>query len=408
LRKKVKWTLPLIVLALLFGILIAFPSLYWGMRHRLHSLRILIMGRKEKPKPVFVENSGPTMDIVFCLCDHFEPAWKGEEAKNFQPFLNGWEKSASGFTDSGGSHPKITFFGHEGMDGAVLERILPFARKGYGEIELQIHHGSEDDTGKDNSEKFRRIVQARRDLYRKYGFCHYREEGEIRFRFGFVHGNWALDNSRVDEKGRRCWCGVNSELRILGELGCYGDFTFPAWGTMTPTTLVDRPFYVKDDPDPKSYDKKENIQPIHAGGQPWGDLAILQGPDCNEAWNPNSPPTLERMKEWIAHNVIVEGQPKWVFVKLHTHTMLYWWKKGEGMDARAADVFYGDTAKTFLRDILSYFNDGVKYRLHFVSAREYYNITRAAQAGKTGNAGDYRDFILGKPLFLENAPPETQ
>ena len=38
-------------------------------------------------------------------------------------------------------------------------------------------------------------------------------------RFGFIHGNWCLDNSRAD--GR--WCGLNNELILLRELGCYAD-----------------------------------------------------------------------------------------------------------------------------------------------------------------------------------------
>ena len=42
--------------------------------------------------------------------------------------------------------------------------------------------------------------------------------------FGFIHGNWALDNARPD--GR--WCGLNNEITLLRDLGCYADFTLPA------------------------------------------------------------------------------------------------------------------------------------------------------------------------------------
>ena len=34
--------------------------------------------------------------------------------------------------------------------------------------------------------------------------------------YSFIHGNWALDNSRPD--GR--WCGVDNEIDILVETGC--------------------------------------------------------------------------------------------------------------------------------------------------------------------------------------------
>ena len=48
------------------------------------------------------------------------------------------------------------------------------------------------------------------------------ETGQLRF--GFIHGNWCLANSSSD--GRMC--GVDDELPVLFETGCYADFTFPA------------------------------------------------------------------------------------------------------------------------------------------------------------------------------------
>jgi hypothetical protein len=45
-----------------------------------------------------------------------------------------------------------------------------------------------------------------------------------RVAYGFIHGNWALDSARPD--GR--FCGVNDEITILHETGCYADFTQPA------------------------------------------------------------------------------------------------------------------------------------------------------------------------------------
>ena len=45
-----------------------------------------------------------------------------------------------------------------------------------------------------------------------------------RLRYAFIHGNWCLANARSD--GR--WCGVDDELPLLFETGCYADFTFPS------------------------------------------------------------------------------------------------------------------------------------------------------------------------------------
>jgi hypothetical protein len=53
-------------------------------------------------------------------------------------------------------------------------------------------------------------------------------------RFGFVHGNWALNNSHPDGKH----CGVVNELQVLLDWGCYADFTFPSAPDPTqPTTI---------------------------------------------------------------------------------------------------------------------------------------------------------------------------
>ena len=59
----------------------------------------------------------------------------------------------------------------------------------------------------------------------------YNEEGDLPWTgersevgYAFIHGNWSLCNSRPD--GR--YCGVNNELDVLRETGCYADFTLPS------------------------------------------------------------------------------------------------------------------------------------------------------------------------------------
>ena len=46
----------------------------------------------------------------------------------------------------------------------------------------------------------------------------------------------------------------------------------------------------------------------------------------------------------------------------------------------------------------SKYNYGVNYKLHYVTAREAYNIVKAAEAGKAGNPGEYRDFVIPNSL----------
>src|SRR5437764_446696 len=72
--------------------------------------------------------------------------------------------------------------------------------------------------------------------------------------FGFIHGNWALDNCRVE--GVRNFCGVNDELTVLAEEGCYADFTFPALFHLAQPRQSNSIYYAEDDPQrPKSHDR---------------------------------------------------------------------------------------------------------------------------------------------------------
>ena len=91
--------------------------------------------------------------------------------------------------------------------------------------------------------------------YKKHGIFVTVDEN---IRFGFVHGNWALDNSII--KNGKNMCGVNNELTILKSLGCFADFTFPATGTMAQPMKINSIYYAKDDPQsPKSYNNGVDV-----------------------------------------------------------------------------------------------------------------------------------------------------
>ena len=56
----------------------------------------------------------------------------------------------------------------------------------------------------------------------------------------------------------------------------------------------------------------------------------------------------------------------------------------------------GGSARAFERLERAY-NDGERYRLHYVTARECYNIIKAAEAGESGDPGAFRDYRLPPP-----------
>ncbi len=103
--------------------------------------------------------------------------------------------------------------------------------------------------------------------------------------------------------------------------------------------------------------------------------------------SPGYAPVLRRFQGWVDARIAVRGRPEWVFVKVHTH----------GAPERNAATLLGP-GMTALHDAINReFNDGQRYRLHYVTARELFNIVRAAEAGETGNPGDYRDYVLPPP-----------
>jgi hypothetical protein len=101
----------------------------------------------------------------------------------------------------------------------------------------------------------------------------------------------------------------------------------------------------------------------------------------------SGPPTPERVDAWVKTGIHVTGRPEWVFVKIHTH----------GTQERDIDTLLGpqmDAMHTYLEQA---YNDGKAYVLHYVTAREIYNIIKAAEAGKDGDPNQWRDYILPPP-----------
>jgi hypothetical protein len=99
------------------------------------------------------------------------------------------------------------------------------------------------------------------------------------------------------------------------------------------------------------------------------------------------PPTAARVDLWVKTGIHVEGRPEWVVVKIHTHGTRY----------HDMDTLLGEPVDAMHRYLESAYNDGERYVLHYVTAREVYNIVKAAEAGESGNPNLYRDYHLPPP-----------
>lgn len=342
-------------------------------------------------------NQSGLTHIMFIFADYYEPT----KQEQLTPWITDYPQMASKHKDADGYAPKHTWFlSNTGKDRALfLEGLSNVAYDGYGEIELDFHHGTKDDTNNDNTETTRGALNLYFNQAKKYGAM-ITAEVNPQTRFGFFHGYWALDNSHYDNwtdpsNPARRYCGVNEELKLLNELGVYADFTFPAWRSMEPKKR-DSIFYAKDDADPKSYDKPENVRDVEVGEAPFGDIMIIEGPKMDnniEIYEGENavivnPATIQRMDQWVSHKVSVEGKPDWIFVKVHTQSA----RSIESV--RGKNVLVGQIADKFFTDIEEKYNDGVNYKLHYVTAREAYNIIKAAEAGMIGDPNKYRDYVV--------------
>lgn len=349
-------------------------------------------GKREAPPPT---RRGP-VHVMFCLADHFEPGvfrpGIDVERRRVEHWLRHYPEMAARFRDGDGEPPRHTFFyPAEEYRAEHLDRLAELVRAGRAEVEVHLHHDN------DTSEGLRAKLLEFTDRLRGHGHLGSdRTTGSVRF--GFVHGNWALDNSRPD--GR--WCGVNDELRVLGECGCYADFTLPSAPSATQTRRINSIYYATDDPSrPKSHDDGAEVR---AGGTKAGDLMIIHGPLAlmwpggkfgvlprleNGSLAAGSAPTARRIATWLRTRICVEGRPDWIFVKVYTH----------GCNEANWGVLFGPPVLDLHRCLTERYNDGERYKLHYVAAREMYNIIKAAEAGLVGDPGTYRDLeILPPPL----------
>ena len=173
---------------------------------------------------------GP-VHLIFALADHFEPAIDPEDGRKRVPrceqerrlewWMREYPKIADQWRDHDGRPFVHTYFyPAEQYDQGLLEMLADHCHAGWGEVEVHLHHGI---PHPDTAENTRRVLTEFRDRLAFRHRCLAMEEGSTRPSYAFVHGNFALANSA---DGR--FCGVDSEMQILAETGCYADLTMPS------------------------------------------------------------------------------------------------------------------------------------------------------------------------------------
>ncbi len=341
--------------------------------------------------------TGATKHLLFCFVDHFEPGWANPDPATEHARVARWRtdypRLCENHRDADGRPPVHSFFfPEEEYRPEHIDALVELCRMGLGEIDIHLHHDNDTDAGlREKLRRFTRLLIDRHDALP-------RDPQTGQARWGFIHGNWALDNSHPKGTG----CGVNNELIVLREEGCYADFTLPAAPDPCQTSTINRIYYATDDPQqPKSHDCGERVR---VGGRAAGDLMIIQGP-LGFRWSnrkagifpriengdvrTSCPPSEERIDAWVRTGIHVQGRPEWIVVKVHTH----------GTQERDTDTLLGPLMDAAFGYLESRYNDGREWKLHYVSARETYNIVKAAEAGLDGDPGLYRDHVIPRPRY---------
>lgn len=334
--------------------------------------------------------------LILALADHFEPAIipsdgrrrapLDEQERRLERWCREYPRLAKEWRDSDGRpFPHTYFYPAEQYDAGLIDRLAEHCHQGWGETEIHLHHGVRQP---DTAENTRQLLASFRNQLERRGCVSY-WDGAGAARYAFVHGNFALANSA----GGRA-CGVDSEMQILAETGCYADMTLPTGLFHWAQTAKINSLYECGLPLDQRAPHRVGSD-LRVGRQPRVFPLMVQGPWVaarggrrgmrieNGSLVKSNPPSLRRLALWKRAAISVAGRPDWLFIKLHCHSM----------DPTHESAVLGEGMKSFLRELV----DGAQDRqetLHFVSARELVNIALAACDGREGNPGQYRDYRL--------------
>lgn len=352
--------------------------------------------------------------MIVCLADHFEPSSLEGSFSGYAPAqiqrqrVENWcvqyPKSFQEFRDSEGRRFIHTYFyPAEQYDRGLMQQIAELCHAGWGELEIHLHHGL---IAPDTAENTRRQLVSFRDALACDHGCLSYIDGDATPKYAFIHGNFALANC-ADGFG----CGVDNEMQVLAETGCYVDMTFPTAALHPAQISKINALYECTLPFEKRAPHRTG-RDLCAGRSVSRLPFIVQGPWAfdfdrsarngigrieNSALTAVNPPSMRRWNLWKQAAITVAGRPDWLFVKLSTH----------GMYPGQTETMLGEPAQQFLKELL----EGAAQRqevVHFVSAREMANIALAACDGREGNPGDYRDYRyrLAKSALLRDSQTE--
>ncbi len=356
--------LGFLVLFILLAALVGFALVLKS--RNLHIWLLTYLRQLFAPAPA----TGGHQHYYFCLADHHEPYFGNVDQEKAHQRVKRWMSSyptiAHGHLDSDGRQPQHSYFyPEEEYDEWVLDRIGEICEAGLGDVEIHLHH--DDDTAENLANTLNAFKKL---LHERHGFLRKNEKGEIVY--GFIHGNWALDNSRPD----KMWCGVDNEIEVLLDTGCVFDMTMPSAPSDTQTTTINSIYLASETGFCKSHNKGRKLKIGDRIAE--DELLMIQGPLTLDWKNrklgliprieagelsSDAIPRAARLELWEECHVAVEGAENHIFIKLHTH----------GMEDECMDMMFDNNGLDNLWSALEQrFMKPGERSLHYVSAWEMY------------------------------------
>lgn len=358
------------------------------MRYPFIRLNNLLKKESESPK-----------NLIFTIANHFEPGWNDNggwldldtQKRNLDKYYKMARKTGKAVRDADGTKFRHTnFYPAEQYDYDLLKKLAQMQSEGLGEVEIHLHHGVEKP---DTAENTRRVLKEFRNVLAEEHKCLSRFKGKGKPKYAFVHGNLALANSAAGE-----YCGVDEEMQILQETGCYADMTLPTAPDITQVPMLNK-IYECDLPLNEKIPHRRGVS-LKIGKQIEKLPIIFTGPLVlnwtrkikgfpvprldDGALVDSQPMDMARLDRWISANITVEGCSDWIFIKLYCH----------GFFLHDQSACIGEKAQRFFETIIENGDKTGNYKVYFASAREAFNMVSAAIDGKSGSPGKYRDYRL--------------
>jgi len=332
--------------------------------------------------------------LIITVANHFEPGWSPSgildhktQLKRLREYATTARATADLVRDSDGTGFRHTnFYPAEQYDRELLDILAEMQAEGLGEVEVHLHHGVD---RPDTSDNLRRQLVEFRDILAERHRCLSRSVNDPTPKYAFVHGNLALANSCGGK-----FCGVDDEMQILKETGCYADFTLPSAPDRSQVSVINRIYESAGDlTKPRPHDTAIRCE---VGGLRPDSPMIITGPlrfGFRIAIRPHIEDgalttalgsDISRLKHWRHANITIHGRSDWIFVKLYAH--------GFFDHDRSASI--GEDARRLFAEIVEEGEKSGSYSTHFVSAREMFNIATAAIDGRSGDPNSYRNYGL--------------